>query len=220
LGFCSPSGVSIVARGSSSDFNADHLNTPRLVADATGTTVWRWDQAEPFGDSPADESPSGAGTFALPLRLPGQYYDAESALHYNYFRDYDPSLGIYKQSDPIGLGGGVNTYLYVASSPLRASDRFGLLFAGHTLFEQFIEFFTGEAAKAISGAEQFGNALGNRVCKGGGVPRGPLIDCADCIRLFPEHETQEACFKGCRQTIEKCTSTPGPRSGCPIPTRS
>ena len=87
--------------------------------------MWRWDQQEPFGDSPADENPSGAGTFNLPLRLPGQYYDTESGLHYNYFRDYDPSVGIYKQSDPLGLIAGVDTYSYVGSSPLRYSDRKG-----------------------------------------------------------------------------------------------
>jgi uncharacterized protein RhaS with RHS repeats len=45
--------------------------------------VWRWDQAEPFGVNPADENPSGLGTFNLPLRLPGQYYDKETNLHYN-----------------------------------------------------------------------------------------------------------------------------------------
>jgi uncharacterized protein RhaS with RHS repeats len=72
-----------------------NLNTPRLVADATGTTVWRWDQAEPFGANPADENASGLGAFDLPLRLPGQYFDTETGLHYNYFRDQDPSLGRY-----------------------------------------------------------------------------------------------------------------------------
>jgi len=106
-------------------YEPDHLNTPRLVADATGSTVWRWDQAEPFGDSPADENPSGAGPFDLPLRLPGQYYDAESGLHYNYFRDYDPSIGSYKQSDPIGLLGGINSYVYAEGSPLTQSDARG-----------------------------------------------------------------------------------------------
>jgi len=82
--------------------HSDHLNTPRLIADAAGTTVWRWDQQEPFGNSPADQNPSGLGVFDLPLRLPGQTYDAETGFHYNYYRDFDPSLGIYKQSDPGG----------------------------------------------------------------------------------------------------------------------
>ena len=59
------------------------MNTPRLVADATRTTVWRWDQAEPFGDSVANEDPDGNSVgFSFPQRFPGQYYDAETNLHY------------------------------------------------------------------------------------------------------------------------------------------
>jgi RHS repeat-associated protein len=105
----------------------DHLNTPRLVADAAGMTVWKWDQQEPFGDSVTDQSPSGLGAFELPLRLPGQRYDAETALHYNYYRDYDPSLGRYGESDPIGLRGGINAYLYVNADPLSFTDPSGLI---------------------------------------------------------------------------------------------
>lgn len=103
----------------------DHLNTPRLVADATGSTVWRWDQAEPFGNNPADENPSGLGAFDLPLRLPGQYFDKETNTHYNYFRDYDAAVGRYIQSDPIGLEGGINTYAYVGGNPLSWTDPTG-----------------------------------------------------------------------------------------------
>ena len=88
--------------------------------------MWRWDQSEPFGSNPPDENPSGLGTFDLPLRLPGQYFDAETGLHYNYFRDYDPSIGRYGESDPIGLKGGLNTYAYVGNSPLTAEDPLGL----------------------------------------------------------------------------------------------
>src|SRR3970040_2182403 len=111
--------------------HADHLNTPRLVADATGTTVWRWDQTEPFGNKPADEDPdANSVAFDLPLRLAGQRYDAETGLHYNYFRDYDPSLGRYGESDPVGLHGGLNTYLYVRAAPLSLIDPKGLQFIG------------------------------------------------------------------------------------------
>jgi RHS repeat-associated protein len=73
-----------------------------------------------------DENPSGLGTFDLPLRLPGQYFDKESTLYYNYHRDYHPNIGRYAESDPIGLDGGLNTYAYVSSNPLSLTDPLGL----------------------------------------------------------------------------------------------
>ncbi|MGE0278707.1 MAG: RHS repeat domain-containing protein [Nitrospiraceae bacterium] len=116
--------------------DTDHLNTPRLVADAAGTTVWRWDQQEPFGNNPADEDPdANSVAFDLPLRLPGQRYDKETGLHYNYFRDYDPSVGSYGQPDLVGLvttpsplpGVPLNhAYAYVDARPLDRTDPEGL----------------------------------------------------------------------------------------------
>jgi RHS repeat-associated protein len=106
--------------------HVDHLNTPRLVADEQQRTVWLWDQSEPFGANVADQNPSGLGAFDLPLRLPGQYFDKESGLHYNYFRDYDPSIARYVESDAIGLHGGPNPYVY-ANGPLTDIDPLGLM---------------------------------------------------------------------------------------------
>ena len=73
-----------------------------------------------------DENPSGLGAFELPLRLPGQYFDKETNLHYNYYRDYDPNIGGYKESDLIGLEGGLNTYAYVRGNPMTYFDPDGL----------------------------------------------------------------------------------------------
>ncbi len=59
--------------------------------------------------------------------LPGQYYDAETGLHYNYYRDYNPSLGRYIQKDPIGFRGGINLYAYVQNNPVNYTDPSGLV---------------------------------------------------------------------------------------------
>ncbi len=108
--------------------HADHLGTPRAISrPADNVILWRWDNIEPFGDNAANENPFGLGTFKYGLRFPGQYYDAETGTHYNYKRDYDPAVGRYSQSDPIGLRGGLNGYGYVGGNPLSYLDPNGLL---------------------------------------------------------------------------------------------
>lgn len=100
---------------------ADHLGSVQLLVDSVGGVVWSGDY-DPFG-----EVVVGVGSsVGFNLRFPGQYYDQESGLHYNYFRDYDPSIGRYVESDPIGLDGGLNTYVYTLSNPIAYIDHKGL----------------------------------------------------------------------------------------------
>jgi RHS repeat-associated protein len=107
--------------------HADHLGTPRVITrPSDNKIVWKWDSAEAFGNSLPNENPSALGTFTYNLRMPGQYFDKETGNFYNYFRDYDPSLGRYVQSDPIGLAAGPSTYGYVGGRPLSGVDRYGL----------------------------------------------------------------------------------------------
>jgi RHS repeat-associated protein len=103
---------------------ADHLGSPRLIANAQRQPRWRWHSA-PYGDTLADENPAGRGRFQYHLRFAGQYFDAETNLHYNWHRVYETTSGRYLQSDPIGLEGGINTYAYVYGNPLSYTDPTG-----------------------------------------------------------------------------------------------
>ena len=101
-------------------YHNDHLGTPQKMTDSTGTIVWAADY-KPFGEATITVS-----TITNNLRFPGQYYDVETGLNYNYYRDYNSSIGRYLESDPIGLTGGMNLYLYVKANALKYTDRRGL----------------------------------------------------------------------------------------------
>jgi RHS repeat-associated protein len=110
--------------------HTDHLNTPRKVSRPSDNQLtWRWD-ADPFGTAAANQNPSGLGTFPYNLRFPGQYYDAETGLLQNWNREYDPIVGRYVESDPLGLRAGIDTYLYVRANPISNGDPTGLLVQG------------------------------------------------------------------------------------------
>ena len=126
---------------------ADHLNTPRRVATSdTNQIVWKWD-SKPFGE----DKPTG--TFTLNLRFPGQYFDKESGFSYNINRYYNPSLGRYMQSDPIGLDGGENSFVYVGDNPVVKYDLYGqnIITFGFKIIKSITKsIFSNGAKKAAS----------------------------------------------------------------------
>ncbi|MCS0585532.1 HNH endonuclease [Massilia pinisoli] len=148
---------------------ADHIRTPRLITRASDNKiVWRWDNGDAFALVPPNEDPSGLGRFTFNLRMPGQYFDRDTNLFYNYFRDYDPQLGRYVQSDPIGLGGGLNTYSYVGGNPLQFADPSGrciedlcigeAIVAGRIIYQGYRAYRAFQAAAKIAEAIKAANA--------------------------------------------------------------
>jgi RHS repeat-associated protein len=107
----------------------DQLGTPRAIIDPTRqVAIWRWDEnSEGFGDTAPNTDPDADGTqVVFDLRFSGQRYDQASGLYYNGYRDFEPATGRYTQSDPIGLVGGISTYMYVGGNSLTNIDPSGL----------------------------------------------------------------------------------------------
>jgi RHS repeat-associated protein len=99
--------------------SVDHLNRPVKMTNAAKASVWDavW---QPFGGA---HSITGSAT--LNARLPGQWFQSETGLHYNWHRSYDPSLGRYTQPDPLGFVDGPSVYGYGLGSPLIFVDLTG-----------------------------------------------------------------------------------------------
>ncbi len=112
--------LALVTGGALYFIHPDHLNTPQKATDASQALAWDA-VLRPFGQTEQQTFPSLTN-----LRFPGQYFDVEDGLHQNWFRDYDPSVGRYVESDPVGLNGGDNTYAYVEGNPVTKTDPLGL----------------------------------------------------------------------------------------------
>ncbi|MFD4479661.1 RHS repeat-associated core domain-containing protein [Streptomyces sp. NPDC058471] len=98
----------------------DLVGTPTELLDEQGDIAWR-SRTTLWGTTVWNRG----ATAYTPLRFPGQYYDPETGLHYNYFRHYDPETARYLSSDPIGLAGGFAPHSYVPN-PFTWIDPLGL----------------------------------------------------------------------------------------------
>lgn len=103
----------------------DRLGTPQLATDSAQQTAWSATYL-PFGGTSSLQ-----GLITQNLRFPGQHFDSESGWNHNGFRDYAQGWGRYLETDPIGLGGGLNTYVYAGSNPVNAVDRQGRSWYGN-----------------------------------------------------------------------------------------
>ena len=89
--------------------HTDHLGTPLEASNDAGQIVWKVTY-KTWGNVVLEEFSEEVRQDTAPkLRFQGQYFDAETGLHYNRFRYYDPGVGRFVNQDPIGLEGGINT---------------------------------------------------------------------------------------------------------------
>jgi len=144
----------------------DHLDTPRFIYDDEQTQTWRW-ASDGFGNQAANDDVDQDGVQTnFNLKFAGQYEDLESGLVYNWNRYYDSELGRYVTSDPIGLGGGLNTY--GLGNPLRYKDPNGLQTTVDTYCRQYPAECIGIAGAGAGAAANAGKPLADGV--------GALVD--------------------------------------------
>ena len=131
--------VATLKDGEINYYHTDHLGTPQELTNQKGEIVWEaeyatWGNTVKVNYKRVDANIQ-EDVALQPLRFQGQYYDAETGLHYNRFRYYDPDVGRFTTQDPIGLLGGDNLYAY-APNPIIWFDVYGL-WKKHRLNGQF-----------------------------------------------------------------------------------
>ncbi|KAF4516583.1 hypothetical protein B566_EDAN003330 [Ephemera danica] len=180
-------------------YHHDHLETPIQATDKAGNIVWAAHYAA-FGNATiiTPQATAEKPTITSNLRLPGQYEDAETGLHYNFRRYYDPETGRYVTQDPIGLAGGVNVYGYVGGNPISRIDPTGEIWA--------------VAALVITGAVIVGTLYAMHDCgvKCKGICNADCDESGECRQKITK--CQLACVKGFTMFLQKYAS-PTPPAG-------
>lgn len=152
--------------------HTDHLERPVLMTDVSKSPVWQATYL-PFGGMH-----TVIGSANLDLRFPGQRFQSETGLHYNWHRHYDPTTGRYLQPDPLGMPDGPSRWSYALNSPLMKVDPTGLDLADDILN------WLGPGSLCIpspNGATQFMSADRSRIIRFDITPRtshgmGPHIN--------------------------------------------
>ena len=155
-------------------FQNDHLGTSQKLVAQDGATVWSA-KAQAFGQTMVDT----ASTVTNNLRFPGQYYDPETGLHYNWNRYYDPKIGRYSIEDPSGLKADLNLFRYAYDNPMHYFDPDGLCpCPGGDWKEEFGDFgfsvgfggvFSAQNVNYSCKSKPWITAKGKQVCIGGGA---------------------------------------------------
>ena len=203
----------------------DHLGTPRLITDEANKPVWQWPYSafganKPSGILKATPKPKQAYTnepvllkatnpaLTFNLRYPGQYFDEESNLNYNYFRSYQPAQGRYSQADPIGLDGGLNRFAYVEGSPLGAQDPEGLVkLHGNWCGPNFSGGFS-KPFDQLDDAEK--KAVLPPVDKLDSCCRTHDLTYASCRKAYPcDAKARQQCFEAADRTLSSCAAGSG-----------
>lgn len=113
--------VTVIANGGVFPLHDDQTGRPQVMTDPQNHNIDWASQNKAFDRT---VTTNVWGNFNI--GFPGQYLDTESGLWQNGYRDYNASLGRYVESDPIGLDGGLNTYIYVQDNPVIWTDPLGL----------------------------------------------------------------------------------------------
>ena len=170
--------------------HADQLGSPQKLTNTSQAIVWDG-VFDPFG-----EEVSITGLAAMPMRFPGQYADEEMGYSYNYFRDYEPSLGRYLQRDPIGLIGGLNAFAYVGQNPVTWSDPRGLLNPLKAIICLL---------NAANAGRLYASGMGKYVAAGAasgtivGMPAAPVLIVAGTWSLYSAQKAQQRAMIQCSE---------------------